>query len=341
MFEQTGSVYLDPPRPAEEQVTPRSYRGLRRILAGILILVGLLALTTAAFLGGVRLMLHDPTTVADAVDTSLDEPLVQGEIEREIADAIEEGLIGRDMTEANEAFGVDVRAEALRLAPLIIADPTFRTELKALISEGHDRILLESSTKPLDFAPITAAVVALIERESPALARVLPDNTMLLTIEGDRLPDLTEPLAVLDRALFIALLAALALPVAAVLHPRRHRVLAWMGRWLLTMGLIAGIAAVGLPYLAGNLSGYSAVEVTVRALTVRLLGPAAFAGIVGMAAISGAAVLKSRERRRIADEGAAAALGVNEPPLIPSAASPLIEFGGRELVDASHPLTNV
>lgn len=341
MFEQTGSVYLDPPRHAEEQVAPRSYRGLRRILAGILILVGLTALTAAAFLGGVRLMLHDPTTVADAVDTSLDEPLVQDEIEREIADAIEDGLIGRDMTEASEAFGVDVGAEALRLAPLVIDDPTFRTELTALIREGHERILLEPSTEPLDFAPITAAVAALIERESPTLAQVLPDDTMLLTIDGDRLPDLTEPMAVLNHALLIALLTALALPLAAVLHPRRHRVLAWMGRWLLTMGLLAGLAAVGFPYLAGNLSGYSAVEVSVRALTVRLLGPAAFAGIVGMAAMSGAAVLKSRERRRIADEGAAAALGVNEPPLMPAAASPQIEFGSRELVDASHPLTNI
>ena len=340
MFEQTGSVYLDPPHPVEDNLEPRSYRGLRRILAGILILIGLTALSAAALLGGARLMLHDPTTFADAVDTSLDEPLVQDEIEREVAEAIEEGLIG-DMTEAAEAFAVDVNAEALRLAPIIIADPVFRTELTALIKEGHERILLEPSTGPLDFAPITAAVVTLIERESPALARVLPDDTMLLTIEGNRLPDLTEPMAGLDRVLFIALLAALALPIAAVLHPRRHRVLAWMGRCLLTMGLIAGIAAVGLPHLAGSLSGYSAVEVAVRALTVRLLGPAVFAGLVGMVMMSGAAVLKSRERRRVADEGAAAALGVNEPPLMPATANPQIELGSRELVDASHPLTNI
>ena len=341
MLEQTGSVYLDAPRPAHDYVAPRTYQALRRALAGSLILIGLMALTSASFLGGVRLTLRNPSTVTDAVDTSLDEPLVQDEIEREIADAIESSLIGEDVADLTLPFGIYIKAEALRIAPLVITDPAFRTELTALITEAHERILLERSDEPLDFAPITAAVVALIERESPDLARVVPTDTMLLTIDGHRLPDLTTPMAGLDRALRVAFLAALALPFAALIHPCRHRVLAWLGRWLLAMALISGLSAVGLPHLAGNLSGYSAVEVAVRALTVRLLGPAVVAGIIGTAAMSAAAVLKSRERRRVAEEGAAAALGANEPPLMASTASPQLDLSSRGLVDAKHPLTNI
>ncbi len=341
MLEPTNSVYLDPPRSPRVAPTPRSTHRGRAVVAGVFIFVGLLSLTVAATLSGLRAMVHDSEALSDAIDTTLDEPVVQEEIEREIADAIEKGLLDLDDNALVTVVGLEVSVEVERLAPLVIADPAFRAELRAIFIEGHQRILFEPSTATLDFSPITAAVLGVIERESPELARIVPDENLLLTIDGDRLPDLTAPVAGLDRALMIALVFSLAIPLAAIIHPHRHRVLAWVGRWLITAGMAGGLAAVGLPYLAGNLSGYTAVEVAVRALTVRLLGPAVVAGIVGMVMVSAAAVLKSRERRRIADEGAAAALGVHEPPLITTQASPQLELSQRGLVDAGRPLTDI
>ncbi len=341
MLEPTNSVYLDPPRSSRVAPAAKGAHSGRAAAAGIFIFVGLLGLTVAALLSGIRAMLHDSKALSDAIDTTLDEPVVQEEIEREVADAIVKGLFDQDNNGLASVVGFDVSAEVERLAPLVIADPAFRSELRALFIDGHQRILFEPSRAALDFSPITAAVLGVIERESPELARIVPADKLLLTIDGDRLPDLTTPMAGLDRSLLIAFVFSLAIPLAALTHPRRHRVLAWVGRWLITTSLAGGLAAVGLPYLAGNLSGYTAVEVAVRALTVRLLGPAVLAGIVGMAMVSAAAVLKSRERRRITDEGAAAALGVNEPPLSPAQASPQLELSQRGLVDAGRPLTDI
>ncbi len=340
MFQPTGSVYLDAPRPSRRPA-PTPARGPRTILAGFLLCIGFLGLTVGVTFGGARVVLRDPTTLADAIDTSLDDRLVQDEIEQELASAIESSVLGESSDPVVNTLGIDVSAEALRLAPLILADPAFQSELSDLIVDGHARVLLDPTVEPMDLTPLTATIVTVIATESPDVARLLPPGSLIVSIESDTLPDLTGPMTTLDQIITSALLISLAIPVAAVIHPRRHRVLAWSGRWLLTTGFMSGLAAVGLPYLAGNLTGYVTIEIVVRALTVRLLGPAALAGILGMAMVSVAAVLKSRERRRLADEGAAAALGVNEPMIVASPTNPHLDLAQRGLVDVNHPLTNI
>ena len=137
------------------------------------------------------------------------------------------------------------------------------------------------------------------------------------------------------------LLVMLLIPVGFVVHPHRHRMAAWVGRWLLVLGLVSGLAAVGLPYLAGSVTGYQGAAIAIRSISLRLLAPAAVTGIVGMGLASFGAVLKHREQRRVADEGAAAALGYDEPPLWPPSTSPKLDLASRGLVDANHPLTNI
>jgi len=340
MTQPTGSVYLDVPQNAPRQ-SAKTHRGIRRTFAGLLTTVGLIALSATALFGGVRLLATNPDTVVNAVNTTLDDPVVRQELERELAAAIEDDLVGADMGQVATAIGFDVADEALRLAPIILADKTFRAELETIIVTAHDRVLLNPSDSPIDFTATTAAVVAVIEAESPEFAEMLPSDRQLQSMTIDSLPDLSGPISQFERILLATTLATLALPLAALLHPHYDRILAWVGRWALLAGLATALSAIALPKLAGTTSGYHAAEVAVQSITTRLLGPAALAGVTGMGLVAVASVLASRRRNETADHGAAHALGLNEPERFPMAQDPQLDLPTRGLVDVSHPLTNI
>ena len=76
-------------------------------------------------------------------------------------------------------------------------------------------------------------------------------------------------------------------------------------------------------------------------MSLKLLAPAVLSGILGLGLTSFASVLRKRDRRRITDEGAAAALGYDEPPFWQQTPSPTLDLPSRGLVDAGHPLTNI
>ncbi|MEO0492740.1 MAG: hypothetical protein AAF081_04910 [Actinomycetota bacterium] len=339
MLQPTGSVYLDAPRPTVA-APPRRGEGARRAVAGILLAIGLLSLTIAALLGAFRVMIHDPETVMTAVDTALDDPAVRTEIELEIADAISESMFGDQLVALLATYGIDVDAEADQIAPLVLDDPAFRTALDDLVTTTHTRVLLEPTDEVLDMTAITQAVRDLIAREIPEAEAVLPPESALFQVSADQVPDLTGPVDALDRAALAVATGGLFVPLALIAHPRRHRVAAWVGRWLLLLGLVAALLAVGLPYLGGRFTGLLSVEVAIRALSTRLLAPAAIAGIIGMGLASAAAILQKREESATLDEGAAAALGFDEP-LFDLQSSREMELSQRGLVDVSHPLTNI
>jgi len=304
-------------------------------------IVGITALTVALVLSATRVLIHDESTVVNAVNAALDDPAVRVELEYEVARAIEHDMYGQTLSRALKGYGIDIAGEASRIAPLVIDDPAFRAALSDLIAEGHRRILLEPSDQPLETAALTDAVRNIVSTEAPQIGSMLPPNGNLLQISGEQIPDLTSPVAHLDDFIVAIALAGLALPLAALVHPRRHRVMAWTGRWLLVMGLISGFTAVVVPYVAGRITGYSLVEVAIRNLSTRLLGPASIAGVVGMGLVSAASILQNRERFKTTDEGAAAALGVDEPELNVSLSSPELDLARRGLVDVNHPLTSI
>ncbi len=340
MNQPTGSVYLDAPQPLRHQA-PKTVRGVRRTLAGLLTLIGLVALSLTALLGGIHLVATNPDTIVEAVDKTLDDPAVQQELERELASAIESGLVGDEMSQVATAIGLDVTEEALRLAPIILADESFRAELETIIVTAHDQMLLNSSDTSIDFTAMTGAVVSVIESESPQLAQMLPADRQLYESTPDSLPDLTGPVSRFERMLLFTTLVSLALPLAGLLHPHYDRVLAWTGRWVLLTGLLAALAAIALPKVVGAVSGFRAAEVAVQTVSTRLLGPAALAGVIGMGLISVASVLANRRRNETSDHGAAHALGLSEPELYPMAQGPQIDLPKRGLVDVAHPLTNI
>ena len=146
-----------------------------------------------------------------------------------------------------------------------------------------------------------------------------------------------------DRSL-LAVGGGLMLPLASIIHPDRHRIASWVGRWLLLLALSTGCAAIAIPWIIGGSTGSNLAEIASWHLTVRLLPPAALAGIVGFGLASAGVLFKDREAASlVSDVGCAAGLGrfdeelsVHDP-----ASSSQTELAHRGLVDVDHPLTNI
>lgn len=340
MQQRTGSVYLDAPlRPSRAPVKTR--RRSRAGVADLCVGIGLVALTIAALVAGVRLLVLDPDPLVAAIDDTLDDPAVVEEFQAEVAAGIEDSLVGEELTEIAAAFELDVADEASLVAAVAVDDPTVRRELRNLALAAHERVFVDGDASAVDLRPLTDAVLVVIEQNSPRLASIIPPDTTLWAIDGEAFPDLSGPADLSGRVQRDALLTSLLILVGLIVHPRRHHVGAWIGRWALGIGLVGAVAAVGLPYLAGTVTGLHAAELATRALTLRLLAPAAAVGIAGMGLVSLAAVISHREKRRVADEGAAAAFGVDEPAPWQQPTSPTIDLPARGLVDVNRPLTNI
>ncbi|MBT5140070.1 MAG: hypothetical protein HOM37_13550 [Acidimicrobiaceae bacterium] len=340
MGQPTSSVYLDASQPVRGPA-PKAVRNIRRTLAGWLTLVGLLALSATALLGGIHLVTTNPGTLVEAANKTLDDPVVQQELDREMASAIETRLLDLDMSQSATSIGFIVADEALRLAPIILADAAFRSELETLIIAAHDQILLNPSELPIDITAMTKVVIDVIESESPQFAQMLPRDHQLYEITTDSLPDFTGPVSLLERVLLLTALATLALPLAGLLHPHYDRILTWIGRWALLAGLVAALAAIALPKVVGAATGFHAAEIAAQTVTTRLLGPAALAGMIGMGLVTVASVRAKRRHNETSDYGEARALGLHEPDRFSTPRNNLTGPPKHDPVDVSHPLTNI
>lgn len=340
MTKPTGSVYLDAPRRTRRPPVPR-VSNARTVAGGLLVVIGLTGLTVATTATLLRVLVLEPDPVVDAFEAGFDDPEARAEIEGQIAMAIEDGFVGADLAEIADVWGVDIAAEARAVSGAVADDPAFRSAFTDLVTEVHRRALVERDESDLDLAPVSDAALVTIRRESSALAALIPDGSTLWTLGGDEIPDLTVVGTAFDRVLMLSLVASLGLAGAIAVHPRRHRVAVWVGRWFLISGLLAALLAIGLPPLAGHLTGWHTVETAVRSTTTRLLPPAGLAGMVGIGLVSFAALARRREARRVKREGANAALGWDEPAPWTHPQSPDLELAQRGLVDASRPLTNI
>lgn len=339
MHNKTGSVYLDAPRPGRSR-TPSPRRQRRTTVAALAAMIGMLGLTVAGLLAAFQSIASDTGPLVEAIDTTISDPDSRAEVEADLAAAIRTGLLGSRFTEAAELWGVDVEGETGRWAAAVLDDDRFAAALADLVTELHSRIFVEPVSGPVDTSELTAIVIAAADESAPGVAPFLPTEARLITIDGADLPDLTGPTTFVDRAILVALASGAALPLALLIHDRRHDVLSWAGRWLLAVGLGLAVTAVGLPYMAGLVTGWTTAETATRALSLPLLVPAGLAGIVGMGLVTVAAVARRREERRLASEGAAAWLDVIEPAPIGAAASPSHDLGRRGLVDGGRQLTS-
>lgn len=340
MQQRTGSVYLDAPtRPSRVETGPD--RSLRARGAAVAVGLGVVAVTVALVITGLRILVLDAEPTLRALESTLDDPIAREEIEREIAADITNEFVGDEMVAIAAAFDLDVAEEARRVSTLILDDERVRAELRLVAADVHDRVLHEPDASDVDVGPLSDAVLAVVDEGSPRLAALMPVETPLWLVPGDSLPDYTGTTDATDRAMRYCLLAAMLVPLGLAAHPRRHVLAGWIGRWIVGFGLVCAIAAVALPYLIGELTGYRTIEIAIRSASLKLLAPAVLSGILGLALTSFASVLRKRDRRRVADEGAAAALGYDEPPFWQQTPGPMLDLQARGLVDAGHPLTNI
>ena len=340
MQQRTGSVYLDAPtRPSRVETGPD--RSLRARGGAVAVGLGVVAITIALLITGIRILVLDDEPTLRALESTLDDPIAREEIEREIAADITNEFVGDEMVAIAAAFDLNVADEARRVSTLIVDDERVRAELRLVAADIHRRVLLEPDATEVDVEPLSDAVLAVVDVGSPRLGALMPADTPLWLVPGDSLPDYTGAADLADRLLRYCLLAALLVPIGLAVHPKRHVLAGWIGRWIVGCGLVCAIAAVALPYLIGELTGYRTVEIAIRSVSLKLLAPAVLSGILGLGLTSFASVLRTRDRRRITDEGAAAALGYDEPPFWQQTPSPTLDLPSRGLVDAGHPLTNI
>jgi len=338
MFEPTGSVYLDPPTT---YAIPNRPPPRRRILAARLLgFIGMTAMASAGFLAGVHYLIADPAPTAAAVNGALDSPIARAELHRELSTAIADGMVEADVSTAAAAYGIDVEAQALLVADAILDNPAFRTALDEFVIQVHDLVFVDADGPAPDATAVTDAALDVMKLRTPELADLVDPGKQVLTFDVGSLPDLTRPMHSARRALTIALIAMIAIPMAAVVHPHRHRVLAWVGRSWLVAGASVALATVVLPYLGGRVSGWTTVEVAIRAAVGRFLVPSSITALIGSALMTIAAVLKRRDQTKTSREGADVALGIG---LTPSRAPvrPSDDIASRGLVDAGHPLTSM
>jgi len=338
MFEPTGSVYLD--TPLNRVVRKPEKRNPRVVAASFMGIIGLASMLFAAALVGVHYLVADSTATVAAVDSALVSPAARAELHRELSSAIANRMISPEVAAAAATYGIDVAQEADLVVDQIIDDPAFRTALDDYVVQVHDLILVDSAGPEPDMAPVTSAALAVIKRDSPRLGVLASSNTDILVFDTSALPDLTGPTSFADRLLLWSILGIFAIPLAAAIHPDRHRVLAWLGRTWLVTGLVVAGSTVMLPYIIGRITGWSTVEIATRAALIRYLIPASVVAMAGLASMSAAALWRHRDLTRTTREGATAALGIGLVPG-PAPANGLLDLASRGLVDAGRPLTNI
>ncbi len=336
MSEPTGSVYLDAP----DQSPARANRSARArvVSAAVLGFIGMTSMLLAGVLAGLHYLVADPSPTIAAVGATLDNPVARAEMRRKLSSAITDRMVEPDVSAAAALHGIDVKADADLVANAILDDPTFRLALDGFIIRAHDLMLIDPRGPAADISVVTDAAMAVVDRESPQLAAVIAPDRRILTFDSTSLPDLSVPMRFVDRALLSALVGLLGLPLAALIHPHRHRVLAWVGRLWLIAGVATAAATVGLPYLGGRISGWSTVEVALRAALFRFLVPSVAIAMAGLAFMTTATVLKHREQTRISREGAGVALGIG---LIsgPASTHSITNLTTRGMAEVGRPLT--
>jgi len=338
MFEPTGSVYLD--TPLTRVVHKPEKRNPRVAAASLIGVLGVASMLFAAALTAVHYLVADSSTTVAAVDSALVSPAARAELRRELSSTIANNMVSAEVAAAAATYGINVAKEADLAVDQIIDDPAFRTALDEYVVQVHDLILVNSAGPEPDMAPVTNAALTVIKRDSPRLGVLISSNTDVLAFDTSALPDLTGPMSLADRLLLWSILGIVAIPLAAAIHPDRHRVLAWVGRTWLVSGLVVAGSTVMLPYMVGRFTGWSTVEIATRAALIRYLVPASAVALVGLASMTAAALWRHRDLTRTTREGATAALGIG---LMPGTAPAhgLLDLASRGLVDAGRPLTNI
>lgn len=328
------SVYLD--MPTAKDIADLRGPEPRRPLTVALTIIGLIGLTLAGLGAIARMTLTDPQEAVEALDGSFADPAAKAELEAELAQLLRDDYLGPETMATAAGWGVDAEAGIDKVAAASVDDPAFRRAAQDLVARGHHRIMVKSSAVHLDVTEISTIITDIARQQAPELTVFLPD-TPVTVIEGSSLPNLAPWLNWLSFLIVAGLAASTAIVVALITSTDRYNLGTWVGRWLIAVGILTAIAAVGLPYLASSTTGWTTIEAMVRHMSRPLLIPAAGIALFGLAFEAACQTAGKRRRNSVPDEGAAAALGTNEAPVARPGTGPSLAFPGLQ---GDRPLTS-
>ncbi len=307
-----GSFYLDSPatQPSTGEVVSR----VRAVSASVLAFIGISSMAVAALLSGAHFLFSDATPALSAIAAVINDPVAHVELQGEIGTAISDRLVGTETAKLASDYGLDVKENSVELAGAVLDDATFRATVDEAIIDAHSAIFGGNRSAQINISAITQSIVDVIAVESDQMTVLIDPNADIATIDATDLPDMSAALDFVDHLLLIAMVGLVGIPLAAVIHPKTHRVLSWTGRALLVIGLIGLAVAVGGPPLAGRITGWTATEVALRTITVRFIVPTVTIALSGIGFMSIAAGLRHVETTTNTNYGAVAALGIGQDP---------------------------
>lgn len=258
----------------------------RRLVAGFVLTIALLAGTAAYSAYWMRGLVEDPEVFSDAVDEVLERGPVQEELSDRLVVAMKDQLLGADAVAAAESFGVDLDAELSRVADTTTASDEFRAIYRQTLLDLHLEIFSdETAPVILDQLALTATLVAAAEVEAPAIAPFLASGGLIeLSAPAEDLPDLRGIDDTLSMTLAQgALVFMIGTGIAFALSPYRPVVMRRIGVWMLAAAAIQIISAIAFPPLLGPMvdGEVPLTEAVLRTVTDRLVAPAVLIVILG------------------------------------------------------------
>lgn len=240
---------------------------------GVLLVIGLLAVTSGYLMLLTRTTVVDRGVTIDAARQALDDDEVRALLVRRTTDAVIDQLVGDSVARDLAAFGLDVRRDLRPVADSLVATPQFRTAFLDAIAAMHERVLVDPQRPVrLDVTSLVAMARERAIRVNPAYAEVIPAQAnLVVTMPDDALPDLTFLDRLLSTTVALALLTIGTIAWAVAVHRADNR--AHGVRRLAAWALGVGGLQLGACVIASNLAGRRTGDggVIVRAIAASLL----------------------------------------------------------------------
>lgn len=206
------------------------------MLAGSLIMTGMVVAQLGAFLWWVDREVADPEQLASITATIVRDPEFRAAVTPEIADRLSLDQVADGLPEV-ERSELDTAVDDVLTDPRVVADIADAVARVAASVMGTGTGDGDHAT--LDLGAIHAAVVEQLGAIDPELGRRVAavDPPAVITLDTSRFPDLGTPFAALSLAWMILLGGGVGLALAGmVVHPRP-------GKGLRRIGVIAAIGA--------------------------------------------------------------------------------------------------
>lgn len=246
----------------------------------MLLVIGLLAVTSGYGMLVARTMVVDRGTTVDAARRALDDGDLRSVLVRRTTDAVLDQLVGETAANDLATFGLDVRRDLRPVADSLVATPQFQDAYAEAIGALHDRVFVDPDRPVrLDVTALVATARERAIRVNPIYGELIAEQSRLVvSLPDDELPDLSVLDRLLSTSIATALLVIGAIAWAIAVHRDDNR--AHGVRRLATWALGVGGLQIGACVIVSNLAARTTgdrgaiLRAVVEAALPRLVIPA-------------------------------------------------------------------